>query len=152
MIENFGVLAATRWLKELLDPKKATYPLMFESGTEYSWDRLSDDLNDALLGFMAVNDLSESSFAGVNAQLQVFGPIGMASAADIINMSRNGFLDRPNTNNEMSDNNTSLFHDFPENLQITAIMCAVQEDPATIQPKPMIWTDGVITNKRGIRL
>ena len=101
---------------------------------------------------MDVNDLAESSFAGVTSQLQVFGRIGMARAADIINMARNGFLDRPNTNNEMSDKNTSLFHYFPEELQITDIMCAVQEDPATRQPKPMIWTDGVITNKRGIRL
>ena len=33
----------------------------------------------------------------------------------------------------MSDKKTSLFHDFPEELQITAIMCEVREDPATRQ-------------------
>ena len=32
----------------------------------------------------------------------------------------------------MSDKKTSPFHDFPVELQITAIMCAVQEAPATI--------------------
>ena len=65
---------------------------------------------------MAVNDLAESSFAGVTAQLQLFGLIGMASADSISNMARNGFLYRPTTNKEMSDKKTSLFHDFPEEL------------------------------------
>ena len=50
----------------------------------------------------------------------------MASAADIRNMTRNIFLDQPTTHMDMSDKKTSLFHDFPEELQITAIMCAVQ--------------------------
>ena len=113
--------------------KEATYPLMFESGVENSWDGLSDDLKDELLVFMAVNDIAESSFAGVTAQLQVFGRIGMASAADIRNMARNIFLDQPTTNMDMSDKKTSLFHDLPEELQITAIMCTVQEAPNTIQ-------------------
>ena len=89
---------------------------MSESGVEYSWDGSSDDLKEELLGFMSVNDLAESSFAGVTAQLQVFVRIGMSSAATISNMARNGFLDQPTTNKEMSDNKTSMFHDFPEEL------------------------------------
>ena len=74
---------------------------------------------------MAVNDLAESSFAGVTAQLQVFGLIGIASAADIRDMTSNGLLYQPTTNKEISDKKTSLFHDFPEEFQITDIMCAV---------------------------
>ena len=65
-------MATTRWVKELLDPKKATYILMSEYGVKYSWDGSSEDLKEALIGFMAVNDLEESSFAVVTAQLQVF--------------------------------------------------------------------------------
>ena len=38
---------------------------MSESGLEYSWDGFSDDLKDALVGFMAMNDIAEISFAGV---------------------------------------------------------------------------------------
>ena len=34
IIEDLGVVAATRWLQELLDPKKSTYTLMSESGAE----------------------------------------------------------------------------------------------------------------------
>ena len=75
---------------------------------------------------MDVNDLAESSFTGLTAQLQVFVQIGMASAATISDMVINGFLDQPTTNKNMSDNKTSQFHDFPEELQITAIVCAVQ--------------------------
>ena len=125
MLEDLGVVSETRWVKELLDPNKATYPLMSEYGVEYSRDGLSEDLTEALLGFMAMNDIAESSFSGVTSQLQVFGWIVMSSAAAISNMASNGFLDRTNTNNEVSDNKTSLFHDFPEELQITSIMCAV---------------------------
>ena len=87
---------------------------MSESGAEYSWYELSDDQKDALLEFVAQNDLAESSFDGVAAQLQVFGQIGMSSTFYIINMDRNGLLDRPTTNKEMSDKKTSMYHDFPE--------------------------------------
>ena len=106
---------------------------MSESGVEYSWDGSSDDLKEELLGFMSVNDLAESSFAGVTAQLQVFVRIGMSSAATISNMARNGFLDQPTTNKEMSDKRINKFHDFPEELYITAIMCALLETPSTRQ-------------------
>ena len=82
---------------------------------------------------MSINDLSESSFAGVTAQLQVFGQIGMAKSDYISGMARNGFLYRPTKNKDMSDKKTSLFRDFPEELNITAIMCKVKEAPATRQ-------------------
>ena len=59
----------------------------------------------------------------------------MARDAAISDMARNGFLYRPTKNKETSDKKTSLFHDLPEELQITAIMCAVQEAPATRQSK-----------------
>ena len=62
MLEDRVVVAATCWLQELLVPKKATYPLMYEYGTEYSWYGLADNLKEALLGFMAVKDITESSY------------------------------------------------------------------------------------------
>ena len=31
MLEDLGVVAATRWVQELLDPNKDTYPLMSKS-------------------------------------------------------------------------------------------------------------------------
>ena len=58
MLEDLGVVAATHWVKELINLKKYTYTLMSESGVEYYWDGLSDYLKEALLGFMAMNDLA----------------------------------------------------------------------------------------------
>ena len=75
---------------------------------------------------MSVNDLAESSFTSMTDQLQVFVEIGMASTATISDMAINGFLDQSTTNKDMSDNKTSLFHNFPEELYITSIMCAEQ--------------------------
>ena len=80
-----------------------------------------------------MNDLAYSSFSGVTAQLCVFGQIGMASVVYISGMARNLFLDQPTTNKDISDNKTSMFHDLPEELYITNIMCAVQEVPAARQ-------------------
>ena len=55
----------------------------------------------------------------------------MTSSSDIIDMARNGFLDQPTPKEEISEKKTSMFHDFPEELHITAIMCALQEATAT---------------------
>ena len=43
---------------------------------------------------MASNDLAESSFAGVTAQVQCSGRIGMSAAAAVSDVGRNGLLSR----------------------------------------------------------
>ena len=63
---------------------------------------------------MYVNDIAEISLAGVTSQMQLFGQIGMASAAAVSDMARNVLLDQPTTNKEMIDKKTSLFYDFLE--------------------------------------
>ena len=95
-----------------MDPKKSTYPLMSESGAEYSWYGLSDNLKETLLGFMDGNDLAESSFSSVTSQMQVFGRIGMSSATNISDIDSNVFLYRNTTNRKISYKKTSMFHDF----------------------------------------
>ena len=57
----------------------------------------------------------------------------MSSSDAISDMARSGFLDWPTTNKDISDKKTSLFHDSPEELYITTIMCALQEALATRQ-------------------
>ena len=90
-------------IEELLDPTKITYMLMSESGGAYSWYVASDELKKSFFGLMAVNDLAESAFGGLIAQLEIFGRIGLANAAAVSNMQRNGYLKRPNLeNNELS--------------------------------------------------
>ena len=75
---------------------------------------------------MSVNDHAEISFAVVTSQLQVFGRIGMAIAAAIIDMARNSFLYRPTINKDISDKKTILFQYFPEEFYITVIIWPVQ--------------------------
>ena len=96
ILENLAVVAAERWIEELLDPTKVTHMLMSESGGAYSWDVDSDELNKSLFGLMAVNDIAESAFGGLTAQLEVFGRIGLANAAAMSDMQRNDYLKRPN--------------------------------------------------------
>ena len=72
-----------------------------------------------MLGMVAVNDLVESSFAGVTANVQAFGRVGIHGTAAVSDISRNGFLRR------------GLFHDLPEELKMTAVMAAMEQAPAT---------------------
>ena len=117
---------AERWIKEFLDPTKVTHTLMSESSGAYSWDVASDELKKSLFGLMAVNDLAESAFGGLMAQLEVFGRTGLANTAAVSDMQRNGYLKRPNLEN----NEVSLYFGLPEELRITATMTAVKLDPA----------------------
>ena len=71
---------------------------MSESGGEYSYNHSSHKFKKGLFNVVAVNDLAESSFAGVTAQVQVFGRMGMANVAAVSDMARNDLLDQPATN------------------------------------------------------
>ena len=106
--------------------------VMSESEGEYLYDHSSNEMKEALFDMVAVNDLAESSFAGVTAQVQVYGRIGMANAAAISDLARNGFLDRPVTVRELeSGTGIGLFHGLPEELRITATMTAIEMAPTT---------------------
>ena len=89
LIENLTAIAARAWIDELLDPKKATFQYLSESGSDYCWSHFSDEVKTALMGKMAVNDRAESSFAGVTAQIQDYGRIGLANSAAIRDMGCN---------------------------------------------------------------
>ena len=96
IFQNIDVVVAERWIEELLDPTKVTYMLMSESGGAYSWDVASDELKNSLFGLMVVNYHVESVLRGLTAQLEVFGKIGLANAAAVSDMQRNGYLKRSN--------------------------------------------------------
>ena len=111
----------------IVDHTKGTFRFLSESEGEYSYEHSSAELKKALLGMTAVNDLAESLFAGVTAQVQVYGRIGVANAAAISDMARNGLMHRPTTAEEMrSTTGHGLFHGLPEKLQITAVMTAME--------------------------
>jgi hypothetical protein len=132
MLEELAVVAAKAWIEQLLDPSKGTFQFMSDSGGEYSCDRSTPELRTTMLGMVAVNDLAESSFAGVTANVQAFGRVGIHGAAAVSDVSRNGFLSRPTTRKEMkATKRHGLFHDLPEELKMTAVMAAMEQAPAT---------------------
>jgi len=129
LLETLAKIACQAWIKELLDPRKKTLQYLSVSGSKYCWQNCPEEAKKALLGALAVNDLAESSFAGLTAQLQFFGRLGLASAAAVSDMARNKFLSRAKP--EANDGNTGLFHQLPGELQVTALMCAIEFAPDT---------------------
>jgi hypothetical protein len=129
MLETLAPIMAQAWIDEMMDTRKVTHLYMSDADGKYSWKCCSDEVKAALLGMMAVNDLAESSFAGVTAQIQMFGRLNLHGATAVSDMGRNGFLNRPMKKGD----ELGMFHGLPEELQITAVMCAMEFAPATQQ-------------------
>ena len=82
-------------------------------------------------GPMVINDLAESSFAGVTAQVQTYGCIGMCNAAAVSDMACNDFLTRPTTAKDIANGNgPKLFHGMSEELQISLLETFIEDAPA----------------------
>ena len=133
ILEKVAKPAIEAMLCELEDKKKATYKYLSVSGSPFSYDHCPEDVKTAMLGMMAVNDLAESSFAGVTAQVQCYGRIGMHAAAAVSDMQRNNFFSRPTTKKSIASNERGLFQGLPEELKITAVMVAMEDAMATRQ-------------------
>ena len=130
MLEKVAAIGIQAILDELLDEKKATYKYLSISGTEFSYEHCPDAVKEKMLGKMASNDLAESSFAGLTAQIQCYGRIGMCNAAAVSDTSRNGFLSRPTTRKEINEQKRGLYHTIAQELQITLGMVCMEDSTA----------------------
>ena len=54
--------------------------------------------------------------------------------------SRNGFFSRPNTTKDIQKGTIGLFHTLPEKLQISAVMVAMEDAPATRDSNNTAWS------------
>ena len=79
-ISGVGIVAL---IDKLEGKKKATHKCLSVSSTVFSYEHYPDDEKKAMLGKMASNDLAESLFAGITAQVQCCGCIGMCAAAAV---------------------------------------------------------------------
>ena len=84
-------------------------------------------------GKIPSNNLAESSFSGVTAQVQCYGRIDRCSAAYFSDTARNRFVDRPTTKNQMEGHQQVFFHGLPDELQITLVMFAMEDAPENWQ-------------------
>ena len=133
MLEKIGRIGIEALLGELENQKKATYKYLSMSESNFSFEHCPDATKDAMIGLMATNDLAESSFAGVTAQVQCYGRIGMCNAAAVSETARNGFLSRPLSKKDIENDDRGLFHGMPEELKVTLIMVAMEDAPETRQ-------------------
>ena len=135
ILEKVATIAIKAYLCELEDPKKETQKYISAFEREFSYDHCSNKEKNAMMGKMSVNDLAESLFAGVTAQLQVYRQVGMHGAAAVSDIGRNNFLDRGKDTKKKKNTQTvatkGLSHDMCEELQLTAVMVAMQDTPRT---------------------
>ena len=91
---------------------------------------------------MASNDLAESSFSGVTAQVRCYGRIGMSDAAAVSDVGRNGFLScggikRPidrkiaSKNTKAKGKERELYFGMVKELQITLLITCMEDAPRT---------------------
>ena len=74
-------------------------------------------------------DLAKSSFAGLTAQIQCYGRIGMCNAA-ASDTSRNGLLSCPTTRKEINKQKRDLYHTIVQELHITLGMVCMEDSTA----------------------
>ena len=97
-----------------------------------------------MIGKWASNDLAESTFAGVTAQIQSMGiNIGLCAAAAVSDCDRNGFLHRGtignqikrkssrNTHKKKKENKRGLYNNLPKELQVILMMTCIEDAPET---------------------
>ena len=82
---------------------------------------------------MASNNLAESSFAGLTAQIQCYGHIGMCNAATDSDTLRNGFLSRPTTRKEINKQKIVLYNTIVQELHITLGMVCMEDSTAVLK-------------------
>ena len=96
----------------------------------------------AMLGQWASNDLDESSYTGVTAQVQCYSRIGMSNATAVSDVVRNGLLSSDGTKKQINhatkitkkkqkDKKRGLYHGLPKDLHITLLMMCMEDSPAT---------------------
>ena len=124
ILDTQGTIAVNTMIMEIKDKTKATYKYLSISGTDYSWDHCP-----------VIKDLTESSFANVDYQVHIYGWISMCNAAAISDMSRNRYVYRPTSKNDLKEGNRGMFHDFPEELKLTAITKSMEDTPVTHKAK-----------------
>ena len=83
--------------------------------------------------------LAESYFAGVTAQVQCYGRIGMSNAAAVRDVARNGLLNCDGTKKKQKDKKRGLYHGLTKELQITLLMMCIEDAPATISVSDAYW-------------
>ena len=141
-LEKIAAIVTEALVVEMEDEKKTTYKYLSISGLEFSYQHCPEDFKKSMVGKMASNDLAESSFAGVTAQVQCYVRIGMSAAAEGSDVGINGFLRRGGTKKQIhcataskktkaKEKERELYFGMVEELQITLLIMCIEDAPRT---------------------
>ena len=131
LVELAGV-AAQAILDELHDQKKATYKYLSISGSEYSVVGCSTEVQKALCGLEATNDMSESALGGATHQIQQFGRIAITNAAAVSDAKRNQYFRRFSKDDKECLHSRGIFYRFPEQLRDSLLIVALEDAPTAV--------------------
>jgi hypothetical protein len=119
-------------LDELHDQKKATYKYLSISGSEYSVLGCPPDVQKALRGLEATNDMSESALGGATQQIQQFGRISIPNAAAVSDARRNQYSQRFTKNDKDRRHSSGMFYQFPSEVRESLLIVALEDAPKAV--------------------
>ena len=90
LMEEIATIIAETYLKELQDPKKATFKHVSNNDGIYSWKNTTEAEKEAGLGLFANNNVSESTFGGLSNQVNTYTMIGLNNAGGMALARQNG--------------------------------------------------------------
>ena len=121
---------ATRTIvKEIDDPKKATYKYTKASKSKRLWEQCPEQKKLDFLGCKATNDEAESTLGGATHQMQRYGRINLAAAGAISSSRQNSFSYRPTSNKDKKSK--SMFRSFDKVLRAAIIKVGIKDAPRT---------------------
>ena len=94
MAIELGELAASTFVDELRDPKKATSRHLLSADGKLSWGNTSVEEHEAGKRKMAVNNPAESAFGATTRELHCHGRIGFSECGAVAQERRNGGMAR----------------------------------------------------------
>ena len=116
-------------MKEIDDPKKATYKYTKASKSKRSWAQCPEQTKLDFIGCKATNDEAESTLGGATHQVQRYGHINLAAAGTISDARRNAFSYRPTSNKDKKSK--VMFHSFGKVLHAAIIKVGIKDAPRT---------------------
>ena len=127
MVKLGGILTQQP-VDKMTTKTKGAWWLLSESSCEYSYDHLSNETKDILMEMLTINNHSNPLFAGVSAQVQAFGIIGLANAAFISGMKRKFLLSHGRLATDVNSfpSNSDLFVQVSEKLRPTTVVAVMQ--------------------------
>ena len=137
-VKELAVVAADAILAEMNDKNKAIWQYISAHNGPKSWDILSDETKQLLMGGMATSSIIESALGGATRNIQVGNRIGLSAAAGESDMKRSGFLHRGHGRKKKSNatgnqnekrNEKGLLHRIPGWLRHAYVYSAMEMAP-----------------------